>query len=211
MSYDMLGKVVSMIVTASSDCLGALVDLLEKLGSPEGSMWLTAFKKFLRKGNPWAPKLLRQLTLAIGGLSKDELLTKLADAKVAMTDWAHKMISRPEFAVSFSHHEVRFGWSTIRDLGFMVKPTKKEVLAQVKNVGILCRAEDAPYLRMADMDQPCGSWYWVAMQPIAIFADSPHVFSVGCDGDDSRYLHTNCVDPDGRWDLGDVIVFRIRD
>ncbi len=46
MSNDMLGL-------ALRDVRGLLNDLMEKLCGEEGEVWLKAFKKFLRKENPW--------------------------------------------------------------------------------------------------------------------------------------------------------------
>jgi len=61
MSEDMLGEALRQIA-------GPLKDLLDKLSGAEGSEWVEALKKFLRKENPWpqvqkaAPDLLQLIT-----------------------------------------------------------------------------------------------------------------------------------------------------
>lgn len=48
-----LGEVTLKLVEMASDMLCLILDLLNKLGGEEGGAWLSAFKCFLRKENPW--------------------------------------------------------------------------------------------------------------------------------------------------------------
>jgi len=43
----------NMLSEALQQVSGPLKDLLEKLGGRDGRSWLSAFKRFLRKQNPW--------------------------------------------------------------------------------------------------------------------------------------------------------------
>lgn len=64
----MLGRIVKELMTVRDECLGALVDLLEKLKSKDGLEWLKKLKQFLRGEmtlirhiidcdvQPWIPK-----------------------------------------------------------------------------------------------------------------------------------------------------------
>lgn len=53
MGNNMLGKITKKLGTLPFDMLGAIFDLLEKLGSAEGDEWLAMLKKFLRKEENW--------------------------------------------------------------------------------------------------------------------------------------------------------------
>lgn len=208
MFQDMLGKVVRAIVTLPAEWLGALGDLLEKMCSSEGQMWFSALKRFLRKENPWELKLIREMTLQIGGVTKDELVRRLTDGGNYVSNWARDLAGR--ITTLLKPRKIKLGWITVRDLGFTEMPTTPELLARIKEVGDLCPAEVGPHLRLADADQPRGTWYWVAMEPITDSGGYPGVFFVERNVVGERWLFADCAKPDGRWDLGNVVVFLLR-
>lgn len=74
MYENMLGRIVTQIVTVPAEWLGTLVDLLEKLlGKEAGQDWFTALGKFLRKEDAWSGKksILRSLaTIVVKGSKK---------------------------------------------------------------------------------------------------------------------------------------------
>jgi len=49
----MLGKIIRMVVTMSSDTLGMVVDLLEKVNGNDKVSWVSELKMFLRKEPCW--------------------------------------------------------------------------------------------------------------------------------------------------------------
>ena len=48
-----LGNAVKKLVELPANMIGAIYDLLEKLGGKDGDMWLTALCRFLRKESVW--------------------------------------------------------------------------------------------------------------------------------------------------------------
>lgn len=200
---DMLGS------NALAEVAGPFKDFAEKLGSPEGPIWFSAFKRFLRKENPWALKLIRQITLTIGGVSEDALAKQLKDGGHSVSDWARDIMGKPTFTTLPEPTEIELGWVTVRDLGFTKEPTTEELFTRIKEVGELCPAEVGPHLRLADKDQQRGTWYWVAMEPISDSGGSPDVFDVRRGGGGGRWLCALFASPDGRWNLGGTVVFRL--
>lgn len=100
---------------------------------------------------------------------------------------------------------------TPADLGFTSYPTTTELFARAKEQGYdLCPAEIGPRLRAQYKDQPNGEWLSIANEPITDSGGYPGVFAVGRDSDGGRWLHAGWADPEGQWDLGGRVVFRLR-
>lgn len=195
---------------ALAEIAGPFKDFAEKLGSSKGPMWLSAFKRFLRKENPWELKLVRQMTLKIGGVSKVDLAKRLNDGGHSVSDWARNIMGNPAFTTFPEPTEIELGWVRVRDLGFTKLPTIKELFTRIKKVGDLCPAEVGPHLQLADKDQQSGTWYLVAMEPISDSVSSPFVFRVWRHDDGLRWLDTFYAYLDGCWPLDCVIVVRLK-
>lgn len=195
---------------ALAEVAGPFKDFAEKLGGSNGPMWLSAFKRFLRQEDPWALKLIRQVTVTIGGVSKGSLLKRLTDGGHSVSDWARDIMGKPSFTTLPESTEIELGWITVRDLGFTKEPTTTELFTRIKEVSDLCPAEVGPHLRLIDSDQQRGSWYWVAMEPITDSDGSPGVFDVGRYGGGGRWLDAGCADPGGHWDLDSAVVLVLR-
>ncbi len=78
--YNMLGKLVSMIVTTPEQLLGILVDLLEKITGPNGHEWIRELKRFLRKEPCWIQRQDKEVTepkpiIYTRCISGDEVIT----------------------------------------------------------------------------------------------------------------------------------------
>lgn len=204
MATDMLGG------GALAEVAGPFKDFAEKLGSSEGPMWLSAFKRFLRKENPWTLKLIKQVTVTIGGVSKGSLLKRLTDGGYSVSDWARDIIGKPAFTTLPKPIEIELGWITVRDLGFTKEPTTDELFTRIKEVGDLCPAEVGPHLRLVDSDQQRGTWYWVAMETITDSHGDPLVFSVRRSGGGERWLDAYYANPHVPWYLGSAIVLVLR-
>ena len=54
-----LGNVVKKLVELPTNMIGAIYDLLEKLGGGESEMWLRALKRFLRREPVWGTNIFR--------------------------------------------------------------------------------------------------------------------------------------------------------
>lgn len=207
MSKDMLGIAVRKLVTLPAHVLGIVCDLLDKFSDPE---WVEAAKKFLRKENPW-PEIKFEVwrALTIGGVSKDDLITRLGDG-FYVSDWAKDIMSKPEFTTAPEPDNIQLVRIQVRDLGFTDLPTTAELFARIKEVGELCPAEAGPHLRLALTDQPKGDWFWVAMEPITVSDGDPHIFDIKRNDDGKRWLYAYDAVSGSRWDLGDEIVFCLR-
>lgn len=61
MSYDMLGQLVSRIMTVPENMLGALCDLAEKLASEKGGEWGEELLHFLRREPCWVGERVKKV------------------------------------------------------------------------------------------------------------------------------------------------------
>lgn len=196
---------------ALAEVAGPLKDFAEKLGGSDGPMWFSAFKRFLRKENPWVLKLIRQMPLVIGGVSANGLADQLGAGGNEVSARARDIMPQPAFTtLPKPTTTLDLVWITVRDLGFDEEPTTEELFHRIKEVGDLCPAEVGPHLRLADKDQQCGSWYWVAMDPITDSDGNSNVWRVGRNVDGARWLDASYAHPRGRWGLDFVIVFVLR-
>lgn len=62
-TQDMLGDALAQVV-------GPLKDFFDKLAGKDGLQWLEAFKRFLRRENPWSKLLKFITTIAVAGAEK---------------------------------------------------------------------------------------------------------------------------------------------
>lgn len=151
--------------------------------------------------------------MSVGGVTKDELLSRLEKGRFHVSDWARHIIGKSAFVTSAAPIHVAFIRVQVHYLGFKKMPTTCELFDRHRLAGLgleLCEPEDALYIRLADADQPRGTWYWIAMEPITDSDGSPRVFSVGRGGGGGRLLDADCAGPDDRWRLGVEVVFRLR-
>lgn len=194
---------------ALAEVAGPFKDFAEKLGGPDGPVWFSAFKQFLRKENPWVKIREVWKTLTIGGVAKDGLLLRLADG-FFVSNWARDIMSKPEFTTLPESVEVQLTRAKVRDLGFKKAPTTSELFARIKEVGDLCPAEVGPHIRLALNDQLNGDWFSVAMEPITDSDGGRGVFSVERYDDGEQWLGAYYARPGYRWDLGSEVVFCLR-
>ncbi|MSR71254.1 MAG: hypothetical protein EXS50_01080 [Candidatus Taylorbacteria bacterium] len=74
----------------------------------------------------------------------------------------------------------------------------------------LCEPEDGPQLRLQYQDQSKDEVLWIAMDRITDSDGNPSVFCVGRYGDGDRWLNAPLASESDRWDLGNRVVFRLR-
>lgn len=153
-------------------------------------------------------KIMIVWTITVGGLPKEELLERLARAGREVNDLARDIASKPAFKTSAGACEVSFVRVRVGDLGFAECPTTTRLLARIKEVGNLCQPEDGPWLGL--LEQPCGDFFWIALEPILDSVGSPGVFYVYRNNGGKRWLHADYAFPNSQWDLDGEIVFRLR-
>lgn len=190
--------------------LGQIEAIVNKLGGMEGAM------RFLRGELVVnATKKVFQIwkTISVGGTDVKALLKQLKNNNCFVSDWAQDIMGKPAFKTSKDSHEVSFVKVQVKDLGFTEMPTTVELFDcdRLAKYGLdLCDPEDAPHIRLADQEQPKGTWYWIAMEPISDSDGRPRVFAVERRGDGGRWLHAYYTSPGDRWPLVSTIVFRFR-
>ncbi|MBI2633735.1 MAG: hypothetical protein HYW80_00285 [Parcubacteria group bacterium] len=149
------------------------------------------------------------MTLRIGGVSNDELLHRLEEG-FCVTGWAKDIMLKPAFTTLRESIEIELGWIKVVDLDFAEAPTTPELFARIGEVAKFCPAEVGPHVRVVDKNQPRGTWYWLAMEPIADSNGGPSVFELARYDDGRRWLGALYARPSDRWGLGEVVVLVLR-
>jgi len=138
----------SMLEVSLQETTGPINDLFKKLDSKEGRTWLTAFKQFLRRENPWTPEMsvsehlerpalldrtCRQMAVWSEELTNDQLALALHNprARNYFLDCMRKIANE---CVSVQSIEERPAWKTLQ-LG--VYKTSNELLAAISVYGEL--------------------------------------------------------------------------
>lgn len=167
----------------------------------------TAFRKFL-----------------IGGVAKKALLARV-QAGFTVSDYAKSLVNNRAFTTQDTEEKIDTIILTPADFGYERMPTTTELLDPARLaewsqqnahrlpegcVVELLPAEAGPHIRDQYKDQPKGEILWIAMERITDSDGGPLVFYVGRDDGGEQWLSTRWANPDGRWDLGNRIVFRLR-
>ncbi|MBI2475178.1 hypothetical protein HYV69_02000 [Candidatus Uhrbacteria bacterium] len=202
MSQGMLGNL------PLSEIRGPKGDLDEKLAGAEGYLWLTAFKRFLRKENPWASRFPVRWTVTLGLHKTPEAYEKaLESAGLKISDWARNLLKKMTY--SKTQVEVNLTSATIAELGLPNGGTTKEVYSAIlAQGGQLCPAEVGPALRLIYKDQTKGEWLQIAMRAISASDGDFLVFDIG-HNKDGLWLTAYEGHPGNRWDFDDHFVFII--
>jgi len=146
-------------------------------------------------------------TIEVGALPVGGLLSELEKNDCYVSLYAKELIEK----MSLSRIEkIDLVKMTVEELGFTKLVTWAQILERVKELGDVCPPEVGPLLRLEDMKQEKGSWYYIAMEPIAVSVGYPGVFCIERHGDGERWLGARWVSPAGEWDLGRGLVFRLR-
>lgn len=200
MSQGMLGNL------PLSEVRGPKGDLDEKLAGSEGLIWLNAFKRFLRKENPWASKFVVRWRVTLGLHKTPEAYEQaLESAGFKISDWARNILKK--VTCSETQVEISLTSATVAELGLTKGGTTEKLYAAILSQGgQLCPAEVGPALRLFLKNQPKDEWLWIAMEALSVSAGGLDVFLVGHDSRDLWLLAG-----DGRtvshWAPGRRIVF----
>lgn len=146
-------------------------------------------------------------TIEVGALPPGGLLSELEKEGHYVSSWAKELIEKMPLGKIEKVDVVKM---TLAEMGFTKPARWVQILEKVKELGGDFCPELGPLLRLADKDQEKGSWYYIAMEPIAGSGGRPFVFYVGRFGGGGRWLHAFWVLPDDEWDLDHEFVFRLR-
>lgn len=192
------------------DVSGPFADFTTKLSGESGQQWLEAFKRFLRKENPWSTHQVASREvwkkLAIGAVgSVERYREQLEKAGFKVSYLAYNILKQTPIATEPA--ELDLVVVSVAELGFTGVTRYDDICRRAKEQGLmLCPAEIGPALRLSYTDQPMGEWPVVAMEHLTDSVGYPHVFFVVCD-EGGRWLNTACGRPDGRWFPGFRFVF----
>ncbi|MBU2101201.1 hypothetical protein KKH05_00530 [Patescibacteria group bacterium] len=170
MSEYMLGE------SALAEAAGPLKTFFEKLAGSDGPAWLGAFKRFLRKEDPWPTLKFRSLKRVTLGRYRNVdslkgVLARVQDANgVRIGDDAMSMIDMMSF-VPLGGEELKLDLVGVQvmELGFRKPTTLFEVYKRAREQGWrLCPPEVGPLLRIGYLDQQLGKELFIAMEPIEV-------------------------------------------
>ncbi len=197
---DMLG------VSALAVVAGPLKDFAEKLSGADGSQWLEAFKRFLRKEEAW-PKILiwKTIKLGTGPKTANDFRKALQDGGFLLGEWANDILGKTTFKAAKKKTEIDLVVISVAELGFKNGATLQDIYQRAQELGFdICPPEVGPQLRLQYKDQPNGEWLPIGMEPVVVSNGPLRVFSVGRDDSglwfDGHWGHPGAFwDPDDRW------------
>jgi hypothetical protein len=101
--------------------------------------------------------------LRIGGVTKDELLQRLAQHSVSLNDYARDLFADAGFTTTTATRDVRLALVSLPQIGLPAGGRFDEILAKAAAVGLTpCPLEVAPHLRLSYLDQIEGPYLTVA-------------------------------------------------
>ncbi len=163
MSEKMLGA------DALAKVAGPLKDFSDKIGGPDGPIWWSAFKRFLRKENPWGGFLTwKIITLGTGISTIDDFRKALEREGVHIGHWSD-IPGKPAFTVSPKEMEIELVRVTVAELCFENGAVLDGIYKRALKLGLkLCPPEVGPQLRLQYKCQPKGESLLIGMEPIGM-------------------------------------------
>ncbi|MEK7638028.1 MAG: hypothetical protein AAB375_01200 [Patescibacteria group bacterium] len=183
--------------SALAETAGPFKAFFEKLAGPEGPQWFAAFKRFLRKEDPW-PQFPVWKTITLGTFKTvDGLRASLVSAGFRISDYAGRILAKNSMSPKKTKLDLVIVSGT--DLGFTQAARRDTIYARALELGLrLCPAEVGPQLRLQYPDQPPGEWLLIAMEPLADSGGYLKVFSVEHVGS-GRWLYSYYGEPGHAW------------
>ena len=198
----MLGQI------SARDLHGPWVDFMDKLQGERGVDWFNAFKKFLRKENPW-PEPARSwreedgviyFSVVSDGTTGEDWIKRLEGNGFRIGDYAKQVLRSPSFTPTSGVTEVAV-------LKGMLFADNDRYTAKIRAEGALRKlskpnAELACLIRLKFTDEEIeemGLWYIVAVhEPINDSDGDPNLLNANRDHD-GRWLDAYHGRPDDRW------------
>ncbi len=203
MSEGMLGNL------SLSETQGPRSQLEDRLASKQGRMWLQAFKRFLRRENPWGTPIRFEMTT--DGRTGEQWIVSLEERGDRVGSYAKELLRSGEFVAT---NGVTYRLAVIMGSEFEdADRTNRNIRAEATSRGYLDPTpEVAPYLREMISDEELkrmGVWALVVMhQPITASGGDPDLLGV-YRSDGGRWLDTCSGQPDDGWDREVGFVFLV--
>ncbi len=100
--------------------------------------------------------------ISIGGLTKDQLVTRLVEAGIQFNEYAKILFDHPSFSPSHTSEKVNLAKITLSDLGMGNPCSFREIIGRASALGLeLCPLYCATFLRLEYLDQPEGPYLTV--------------------------------------------------
>lgn len=156
----------------------------------------------------------------VGGLTKSQLVRRLRELSIRLNRSAVKLFGDDRFITSDTKYALETVELTVGALGYAQGATSDDIFRRARQLGLeLCPLELGPYLRMAYLDQPEGSFgtpprrhqapagsVTIASEPLDEDRDTPKGFYLRrIDG--ILWLRGYVADATHIWNPGDHLVF----
>ena len=152
---------------------------------------------------------IKKMEAEIGGKNKKELVKEMEENKVWISDYVKQMMDNPDFTTSKKQEHLNLVRISVKDLGFPNGATTDEIYEKAKKLGLeLCPAEVGPQLRLQQLDQSNGDWFYVGMKQISDSGGYPVVFVVSRFDGGRLKLGASLAESSSGWDDSRGFVFR---
>lgn len=150
-----------------------------------------ALRELIRQFSQKGPVFPVFLEIEVGGKSKDELVAEIEANGMFASEYSRNIMGKDAWKPG-NKETVRFGKSSVRDLGFTKPPTTRELWKRIEELGhALCEPGDGPALRREWKDQPKGTVCWTAMKQITASFGYPDVFLLHRFDDGKTWLNAS--------------------
>jgi len=151
---------------------------------------------------------IRSDNVEIGGKSKEQLITEMKAAGIAVCGDNSSIMGSHDFTASKNREEAKLVRLTVADLGFKTSATLDKIYERAQALGLeLCPPDVGPNYRLKGKDQPLGEDVRIGMKPITVLGCRPSVFHLIRDNG-GLWLVDDWEYPDREWVSDIVFVFR---
>ena len=194
----------SMLGLIAPELAGPFNDFINKLSGSDATMWLHAFKRFLRKENPW-PKFAIRWSVTLGLHKTPDAYEEALGPNVSK--WSYDILKK--VVCSKKQVKVHLTDASFAEVGLTEGGTLAEFHAAVKSFGgDKCPAEAGPAFRQVYRNQPKGEWMLMLMDPLSDSDRDLRVFSLSSDSG-GLWLRADYGHPDDRFRADYRVVFAV--
>lgn len=150
------------------------------------------------------------LSVEIGGKTKEQLIAEMEAAGINIDSYARSMMENADFIPGKTREEATLIRLTVGYLGFTSSVVTDQIYKRAEDLGLeLCPPDTGPNYRLKYRNQPRNEWVRIGMKQIADSNGNQHIFRLVRLGD-SLGMDNSWAGPNSRWDPGNECVFRLR-
>jgi|GEM_PF-5606532 hypothetical protein len=219
----------NMLDISLQEAIGPIKTLMERLTGENGKQWLIAFKRFLRKENPWADSLLFKLKIKLLRvdieIDSDNLLKKLSlshteeDAKYFLSRVDPNKSTYRILGKKFGGHNTEeIVFVSVKDFGFKKDASIYDVFKKAKEHGLkTCSADTVAYLSYQCNKLEVPERIIVASEPIDEYEldyeqgsfEDENMPRILFELSNEQTIKAERSSPDTLWGPGTFFVFRV--